>query len=331
MGILGIEFAMPKRLVADEKTLTSIYGRFVAEPFERGYGWTIGNSLRRILLSSIEGTAVTSIKIDGVLHEFSSLPGVVEDIAEIILNIKKLTLRSNTRNPKPIFLKVSKKGEVKASHITIGEDVEIINPDLHIAQLTKDTKLNIEMELARGRGYYPAERNKKERQAIGVIAIDSIFTPVTKVSFTAEDTRVGQMTDYDKLNMEIWTNGAITPVEAMLYASNIMQRHLDIFVNYGKLPLIEEEEESKEEEELLEKLAMPVSELELSVRSSNCLREARIKAIGDLVKKTELDMLKYRNFGKKSLTEIANILKSMGLSFGMKVPPKKKKKKEEES
>jgi len=328
MGILGIEFAIPKRLIADEKTLTDVYGRFVAEPFERGFGWTLGNSLRRILLSSVEGTAVTTIKIDNVQHEFSSIPGVVEDLSEIVLNIKKLVLRSNTRNPKSIYLKISKKGDVKAKHITTSEGVEIINPDLHIATLTKDVKLNIEMELARGRGYMSAERNKKERQPIGVIAIDSIFTPVIKVEYNVEDTRVGQMTDYDKLVMDITTNGAITPVEAMLYASNIMQRHMDIFVNYGQLPEIEEEEESKEEEELLEKLKMPVTELELSVRSSNCLREAKIKTIGELVKKTELEMLKYRNFGKKSLTEIGNMVKEMGLEFGMKMPPKEKKEEE---
>jgi len=328
MGILGIEFAIPKRLIAEEKTLTETYGRFVAEPFERGFGWTLGNSLRRILLSSVEGTAVTTIKIDNVQHEFSSIPGVVEDLSEIVLNIKKLVLRSNTRNPKSIYLKISKKGDVKAKHITTSEGVEIINPDLHIATLTKDVKLNIEMELARGRGYMSAERNKKERQPIGVIAIDSIFTPVIKVEYNVEDTRVGQMTDYDKLVMDITTNGAITPVEAMLYASNIMQRHMDIFVNYGQLPEIEEEEESKEEEELLEKLKMPVTELELSVRSSNCLREAKIKTIGELVKKTELEMLKYRNFGKKSLTEIGNMVKEMGLEFGMKMPDKNKKEEE---
>ena len=331
MGISMKNFEMPKRLVLDESQATADYGKFIAEPFERGYGMTVGNSLRRVLISSIEGTAVTSIKIDGVQHEFSAIKGVVEDVPQIILNIKKLILRSHFKTPKPIRIDVEKKGAVTAKDIKTDETVEIVNPDLHICTLTKETKLKIEMQVARGRGYVPADRNKKEGQSIGVIAVDSIFTPVRKVNFLVEATRVGQITDYDKLILEIWTNGSIVPKEALLYASNILQRHLDIFVNFGKLPEEEEAPEETEEERLLkEKMKIPISELELSVRSSNCLREARIKTIGELVKKSELDMLQYRNFGKKSLAEIKKVIVDMGLSLGMKVEGGKKAKEEAE-
>lgn len=329
MGISMKNFEMPKRLVLDEPTYTPTYGKFVAEPFERGYGVTIGNSLRRVLISSIEGTAVTSIKINGVHHEFSAINGVVEDVPQIILNIKKLILKSHFKVPKPMTINVEKKGEVTAKDIKTDETVEIVNPDLHIATLTKNVKFQVEFEVARGRGYVPAERNKREGQSIGVIAVDSIFTPVTKVNFFVENTRVGQITDYDKLIVEISTNGSIEPKEALLYASNIFQRHLDIFVGFGKLP--EEEEvpvETEEQKQMKDKLKVPISELELSVRSSNCLREARIKTIGDLVRRSELEMLKYRNFGKKSLAEINKILTSMGLSLGMKIESESKKKEE---
>ena len=329
MGISMKNFEMPKRLILEESSYTPTYGKFVAEPFERGYGVTIGNSLRRVLISSIEGTSVTSIKIEGVHHEFSAIPGVMEDVPEIILNIKRLILKSHFKIPKSMTISVEKKGEVTAKDIKCDETVEIVNPDLHIATLTKNTKFHVEMTVARGRGYVPAERNKIDAQPIGVIAIDSIYTPVTKVNFFVENTRVGQITDYDKLILEIWTNGSIEPKEALLYASNIFQRHLDIFVGFGKLP--EEDDtpvESEEDKQLKEKLKVPISELELSVRSSNCLREARIKTIGDLVRKTELEMLKYRNFGKKSLNEINKILGGMSLSLGMKVDESKKKKEE---
>lgn len=323
MGIKLRNFEMPKKLNLDEKSYTPTYGKFVAEPFERGYGMTIGNGLRRILISSIEGTSVTSVKISGIQHEFSTIKGVVEDVSQIILNIKQLVLRSHFKTPKALILNVEKKGDINGSDITTDETVEILNPDLHIATLTKKTKLQMEMEVARGRGYFPAEKNKKEDAPIGLIPVDSIFSPVKKVNFSVENTRVGQVTDYDRLILEVWTNGAIDPKEAMLYASNIFQRHLDIFVGFGTLPEeIVEEEVSKEQKELEEKLAMPISELELSVRSSNCLREARIKTIGELVKKTEMEMLKYRNFGKKSLMEISKILQDMGLHLGMKIEKK---------
>jgi DNA-directed RNA polymerase subunit alpha len=249
---------------------------------------------------------------------------VLEDVPQIILNIKQLVLKSHSRTPKILHLKASKAGEVKAKDIIADETVQIINTDLHIATLTKNTNFNMELEISRGRGYVPAERNKKEGQVIGVIPVDSIFAPIRRVNFHVEDTRVGQMTDYDKLILEIWTNGSIEPKEALLYASHILQRHLDIFAKLGEVEVEEGgEEESKEDKELLEKLKMSVSELELSVRSSNCLREARIKTIGDMVKKTEQEMLQYRNFGKKSLAEIKEILKGMGLSFGMEIPKNK--------
>jgi DNA-directed RNA polymerase subunit alpha len=328
MGVKWRDFQMPKRLDCDESTYTEKYGKFVAEPFEKGYGITLGNSLRRILLSSIEGSAVTSIKIDGVRHEYSTIPGVMESVSEIILNVKMLVLRSHSKVPKPIFIKVEKKGEVTAADIICDETIEVLNPDLHIATLSRDTKLNIEMEVSRGRGYVPAEQNKKD--AVDAIAVDSIFTPIQRISCNVENTRVGQRTDYDRLIVEVHTNGGVSPKEAILYGSNILQRHLDVFVSYGQLPEEEEEEEevSVEEKALYEKLRLPISELELSVRSANCLKDGNIKTISELVRKPESELLTYRNFGKKSLTEINEILKVMGLSLGMKVDPKKLRTKE---
>lgn len=321
MGIALRSFEIPKKLECDEDSLTEVYGKFVAEPFERGYGVTIGNSLRRVLLSSLEGAAVTTIKVDGVSHEFGTLPGVVEDMTEIVLNIKSLVLRSHTRAAKTLRIEVSEKKAITARDIITDDTVEVINPDLHICTLTKNTPFRMELEVQKGRGYVPADRNKKDGQPIGVIAIDSIFTPVKRVNFHVEDTRVGQMTDYDKLILEVWTNGSIGPKDAMLYASNIFQRHMDVFVNFGKLPDEDTATEASDDksDELYKRLGQPVSELELSVRSANCLREAHIKTIGELVKKSEMEMLKYRNFGKKSLTEINNILKEMGLGFGTDV------------
>jgi len=329
MGIKWRDFQLPKRLECEEATYTNTYGKFSAAPFERGYGVTLGNSLRRVLLSSIEGSAVTSVKIAGVQHEFSTIPGVLEDVPEIILNIKSLVINSHSKIPKTITIKADKKGEIKAKDIEVDETIEIINPELHIATLTKDTKFHVEMEVSRGRGYMSAELNKKEDKTIGAIPIDSIFTPIKRINYFVEDTRVGQKTDYDKLILEIFTNGAISPKDALLYASNILQRHLDIFVNFGVLPedIAEEEPEmTKEETAVYEKLRLPISELELSVRSSNCLREAGIRVIADLVKKNEDEMLGFKNFGKKSLTEIKELLMGMGLTLGMQVDSKKLKK-----
>jgi len=327
MGIKWRDFQLPEKLECEESTYTNTYGKFTAGPFERGYGVTIGNGLRRILLSSIEGSAVTSIKIAGVEHEFSSLQGVFEDITEVILNVKGLIIRSNSKVPKTIYIKKDSKGDVKGRDIITDETIEIINPDLHIATITEDIKFNMEMEVARGRGYVSQEMNKREDNVIGVIPIDSVFSPVRRINFLVENTRVGQRTDYDKLVLEIWTNGAIAPKEALLYASNIYQRHLDIFVNFGQLPEESElePEMTKEEMELYEKLRLPISELELSVRSSNCLREANIKTIAELVKRNEEEMLGFKNFGKKSLMEIKELLTNMGLSLGMQIDLKKLK------
>ena len=330
MGVKWRDFQMPKRLDCEEQSYINTYGKFIAEPFERGYGVTLGNSLRRILLSSIEGSAVTAIRIEGIQHEFSTIPGILEPVSDIVLNVKNLVLRSHSKAPKTIYVKADKKGEIKAKDIIFDETIEILTPDLHIATLTRDTQFQMEMDVSRGRGYVPAELNKRENSPTGYIAIDSIFTPIVKVNFFVENTRVGQRTDYDKLIVEIWTNGGINPKEALLYGANILQRHLDVFVSYGQLPEEEEEVEeiSVEEQALYEKLRLPISELELSVRSSNCLKEANIKTIADLVRKPELELLNFRNFGKKSLTEINDLLKAMNLSLGMKIDLKKLKRKE---
>lgn len=320
MGIAWKDFEMPSRIEVDEASYTPTYGKFIAEPLERGYGTTIGNALRRVLLSSLEGAAITSIKLDGVLHEFSAASGVVEDVAEVVMNIKQLVLKAHVRSPKTLTLTADKKGEITAGQITTDETVEVLNPDLHIATLTKAAKFEMEMEMGIGRGFVPADRNRKESQPIGVIAIDSFFSPVRKVNFVVENTRVGQMTDYDRLILEVWTNGAMNPKEAVLTAAHILQKHVEIFTAFGELPAEEgEAEEQALPPEAIDRLRMPVTELELSVRSANCLREAKIKTIADMVQKSEAEMLKYRNFGKKSLAEINEILKGMGLSFGMKL------------
>ncbi|MFH2137803.1 MAG: DNA-directed RNA polymerase subunit alpha [Candidatus Omnitrophota bacterium] len=320
MGARWKDFQMPRNIICEETTLSSTYGKFIAEPFERGYGITIGNSLRRVLLSSIEGAAVTQVKIEGVLHEFSTVPGVVEDVAQIVLNLKKLVLKVHGPTPKTLYIKAEKKDEVTAADLIIDETVEVVNPDLHIATLAKDGKLNMELTVTKGRGYVPSEKWKEDNKPIGVVTLDAIFTPVTKVNFNVENARVGQITDYDRLILEIWTNGSLQPQDALLHCANILQRHLDIFMKFGHIEDEEiEEEKSDVDEEFLGKIKMPVSELDLSVRSGNCLKEARIKTVGELVRKTELEMLKYRNFGKKSLAEINVILQSMGLSFGMKI------------
>ena len=321
MGMRLKNFELPKSITFDEKTYTPTYGKVLAEPFEKGYGITIGNSLRRVLLSSIEGTAVTNIKIEGALHEFSTIPGVYEDMTQLIMNIKGLVLRSHFKTPKPMFLSVSKKGEVTAKDIKTDETVEIINPEHHIATLTEDTKLEIELKVERGRGYVPSDKNKSEDDPIGVIAIDALFSPVKRVNIEVENTRVGHITDYDKLILEIFTNGSMEPQDTILYASNILQRHLDVFTGIGKLPedVEEEEEENKEKKDFDKKLSKPISELELSVRSSNCLAEANIRTIGDLVSRKETEMLKYKNFGKKSLNEINAVLTSMGFHLGMDI------------
>lgn len=328
MGIKWKDFQLPKFLEVDESSHTPVYARFIAEPFERGFGVTLGNSLRRVLLSSIEGSAVTSVKIDGVLHEFGSIDGVQEDVTDIVLNLKNLVLSSHSRAAKTIYIKKDKAGEVTGRDIITDGTVEVLNPALHISTLTKDVKFNVEIEVGRGRGYVPSENNKREEQAVGAIPVDSIFSPVKRVAYHVENTRVGQKTDYDRLVIDVFTNGSIDPKEAMLYAANILRGHLDVFMNLGQIPeeLEEEEAMSPEEVQIYEKLRLPISELELSVRSSNCLREANIKTIADLVRKSESELLGLRNFGKKSLTEVKELIVGMGLNLGMQIDDKKLKK-----
>lgn len=314
------DFQIPLRVEVDKDTLSPTYGRFTTEAFERGFGTTIGNALRRVLLSSLTGAAVTMVKIEGVVHEFSTIPGVTEDVTTIILNIKNLRLALHTDKPKTIRLKKTGPGEAKGSDIIHDADVTVLTPDLHIATLDKDATLDIEMMVKHGRGYVPAERNKEEGVPIGVIAIDSIFSPIRRVNFHVENARVGRMTDYDKLTMEIWTDATIAPREALSTAASILREHLDIFINPEER--VEGKPESGREEvqrEINKHLSRSVNELELSVRAANCLKNANIKTIGDLVQKTEGEMLRTKNFGKKSLNEIKEILAEMGLSLGTKL------------
>ena len=318
----------PKRLEVEKETLTPFYGKFTAEPFERGFGITIGNSLRRILLSCLQGAAIASVKIDGVLHEFSTVPGVKEDVTEIILNLKEVRLKLHTEGPKTIRVKTEGQKVLKAGDVQTGDAVEILNPEHYIATLSRDAKLSMEMAVKMGRGYVPAERNKEENQPIGTIPIDAIFSPIKKVNYTVTNARVGQITDYDKLTLEVWTDGSLSPEEAVAHAAKILKNQLSIFITF------EEEEDSEiavfgeqdEVEKLNENLFRSVDELELSVRSANCLKHANIKLIGDLVQKTEAEILATKNFGRKSLNEIKEILEEMGLGLGMKLenwPPKK--------
>ncbi len=321
------DLQMPKKISWDEKTLSPSYGKLISEPFERGFGITIGNCLRRILLSSIQGAAVTSVKIAGVMHEFSTIPGVREDVTNIILNIKNLIIKMHSDLPRVIRLNVKGEKEVKAGDIELDESIEILNPELHIATLNKGAKLEMEMEVQLGRGYLGVEKLKEISPALGVMPIDAVFTPVKKVNFEIENTRVGKITDYDRLILEIWTNGTISPEDALAHAAYILKNHFSLMINFEELLELEEEKEEidEEKEKLKERMRMSVNELELSVRSANCLRAAKIETIGELVQKTEAEMLKYRNFGKKSLNEIGKILSEMGLSFGMKLDEDLKK------
>jgi DNA-directed RNA polymerase subunit alpha len=309
----------PKRLECELESLTSTYGKFFAEPFERGFGLTIGNALRRILLSAIEGAAVTTVRITGALHEFSAIPGVKEDVTDIILNLKGLRLRLHVDHPKTLYLKAFSEGEVRSAHITPDPDVEILNPDLHIATLEQDGKLELELEVRHGRGYVPAERNKREGQPVDVIAIDSIFSPIRKVNFLVEDTRVGQITDYNKLTLEVWTDGSVLPRDAVAYAAKILKDHLSIFMNFEEEPEGEGVVIDEAKKQILDNLNRSVDELELSVRSANCLKHSDIRYIYELVVKSEAEMLKTKNFGRKSLNEIKEILAGMGLTLGMKL------------
>lgn len=321
MAIRLGRFELPNRLQKDESNATPTYARFVAEPFEAGYGHTIGNSLRRVLLSSLEGASICSVRIEGAQHEFTTLPGVVEDVTEIILNLKKILFKLPTRDPRVFFLKAQKTGEVTAGDITLDAGVEIVNPEQVICTLEKNARFEAELEVKVGRGYASAEDNKKSEQTIGTIPIDSLFSPVRKVQYTVENTRVGQRTDYDKLILDIWTDGRITPDDALLQSSAILRHHLDIFVGFNEEPIEFEQasrEVTQENSSLKRLLNMSVNEIELSVRAANCLNNANITTVGQLAMKTEAEMLKYRNFGKKSLNEIKEKLTQLGLSLGMK-------------
>jgi DNA-directed RNA polymerase subunit alpha len=314
-------FQKPKRLEVDREDQTDTFGRFTAQPFERGFATTVGNALRRVLLSSIEGAAITAVRVEGVLHEFSPIPGAMEDTTDLILNLKRVPLKMHVEHPKTLLLKTSSPGEVRAKDITPDPDVEILDPEAYIATLGQGSTLSVEMRVKQGRGYVSADKNFDEDLSIGWIPVDSVHSPIKKVNYFVENARVGQATDYEKLTLEVWTNGAVNPRDAVGLAAKLMKDHLTIFIN------IEEEEETEEPAELpehdrevwWEKLNKSVDEMELSVRSYNCLKNANIRTIGELVQKTEAEMLKTKNFGRKSLNEIKEILAGMGLSLGMKL------------
>src|SRR5271165_6924600 len=313
-------FEMPKRLQKDEASATPTYAKFIADPFETGYGHTIGNSLRRVLLSSLEGAAITSLKVDGAMHEFATIDGVAEDVTDIVLNLKKVKFKAHTRDEQLLLLSVNKDGAVTAGDIQLNQNIELVNPTQHICTLDKKKKFEMELEVKTGRGFLPGDENKKPNQAIGVVAIDSLFSPVTRVRYAVENARVGQRTDYDRLILEIWTDGRISPDDALTQASAILQHHLDVFVGYDKNAVEFEEVVDKQDDEkskMKKLLNMSVNEIELSVRAANCLNNANITTVGQLALKTEQEMLKYRNFGKKSLNEIKEKLNSLNLSLGM--------------
>jgi DNA-directed RNA polymerase subunit alpha len=313
-------FQRPKRLEFERETANDRFGRFYAQPFERGWGTTIGNTLRRVLLSSIEGAAVTAVKIDGVQHEFSPIPGVVEDATDIILNLKSVPLKVHTDETKTLYIRVDRPGEVRARDIEVDQDVEILEPDAHIATVADKGKLHMELRVKRGRGYVAADKNFDEDLGIGWIPIDSVHSPVKKVNYLVEAARVGQDTTYDKLTLDIWTNGAISPSDALSLSARLVRDHLSIFISVGESG--ESESESAQESAPAvtnENLDKSVEELELSVRSYNCLKNANIRTLRELVTKTEAEMLKTKNFGRKSLNEIKEILSSMGLSLGMRL------------
>lgn len=310
---------MPKQVVADTAN-GETYGKFVIEPLERGFGITLGNALRRVLLSSLQGAAITSVRIDGVLHEFSTLPGVIEDVTEIILNLKQVRLKLHGDGPQRGVFELKGKGELKAGDIQADAEIEVLNPDLHIAALNKDGDLRMEVEINGGRGYVSADQHAQADRPIGVIPIDSMFSPVTRVNYDVEATRLGQRIDYDKLTLEVWTDGSIQPQDALGWAARILKDHFVLFIHPEMTMEVEDEPDADPEMDKVRRLLeTSVEELELSVRSSNCLRAAEIRTIGDLVQKTESEMLKYRNFGRKSLKEIQDILSEKGVHFGMDV------------
>ena len=315
-------FQKPKRLACNLDTLTDKYGQFNAQPFERGFGTTIGNSLRRVLLSAVEGAAITAVKIEAVLHEFSSIPGVVEDATDIILNLKQIPLKINVEGPKTLYLNVDRPGEVTSRMIQEDPDVEILDKDVSIATVSEGGALHIEMRVKIGRGYVSAEKNFDEDLPVGYIPVDSVHSPIRKVNYSVESARLGQMTDYDKLTLDVWTNGAITPQDAIGLAAKLIKDHMNIFINFLEREEVEEPAQDRESPIYNENLDRSVEELELSVRSYNCLKNANITTIRELVLKSEQEMLKTKNFGRKSLNEIKEILSAMGLGLGMRFDEK---------
>lgn len=316
------KFQLPNRLIKEEESATDTYAKYVAEPFETGYGHTIGNSLRRVLLSSIEGAAISSVKIEGVQHEFQSIDGVVEDVTDIVLNLKKVLVISHRRETVRVSIDVTREGAVTAGDIQTGGHLQVVNPDQLICTLDSEQRFQAEFEVRVGRGYVPGENNKDPEQSIGVIAIDSLYSPVRLVKYAVENTRVGQMTDYDKLILEIWTDGRSNPDDCLKQSAAILKHHLDVFdkVSEESVEFDSEQTEVSEEQNKLRKLLnMSVNEIELSVRAANCLNNANITTVGELAMKSEQEMLKYRNFGKKSLNEIKAKLEQLGLSLGMKI------------
>jgi DNA-directed RNA polymerase subunit alpha len=308
----------PKKVQVEAETLTQTYGKFYAEPFERGFGTTLGNSLRRVLLSSLQGAAICSVRIKGVLHEFSAIPGVTEDATDIVLNLKGVRLKIHGTETRTIRIIHKGEGILKASSIITDPNVEILNPDHHIATCSSDANLEMEMIVKHGKGYIPADRNRDEKAPVGTIPIDSIFSPIQKVNFSVSNARVGQMTDYDKLTVELWTDGSIKPEDALAFAAKILKDQLSIFINFDEdAEEIEDFEVEEDKDRINENLYRSVDELELSVRSANCLKNAGIKLIGELVSRTEAEMLKTQNFGRKSLNEIKDVLADMGLTLGM--------------
>jgi len=316
------KFQLPNRLTKEDETATDTYAKFIAEPFEGGYGHTIGNSLRRILLSSIEGAAISSVKIEGVQHEFQTVDGIVEDVTDIILNLKKILVISHKKDPVKLMIDVTRQGEITAADIQADANIEIVNPEQIICTVDAERRFIAELEIKVGRGYVSGEDNKQPDQPIGVIAIDSLYSPVKLVKYSVENTRVGQMTDFDKLILEVWTDGRITPDDCLKHAAAIMKHHLDVFDNVSDESVEFESEQvevSEEQNKLRKLLNMSVNEIELSVRAANCLNNANITTVGELAMKSEQEMLKYRNFGKKSLNEIKAKLEQLGLSLGMKI------------
>ena len=318
-------FQKPKRLECIRESLSSTFGEFYAQPFERGWGTTVGNALRRVLLSSLEGAAITAVKIEGVLHEFSSLPGVHEDTTDIILNLKAIPLKINVDHPETIYLRVDGPREVTAADIETSANVEVLDPNVHVANLSEEGRLSIEMRVKPGRGYVPADRNFDSDLEIGYVPVDSVHSPVKKVNYIVDAARVGQATDYDKLSLQVWTNGSVPPQDAVALAAKLLKDHLSIFINFEEQTESLEDDRTPEDERLADYFGRSVDELELSVRSYNCLKNAGIRTIGELVQKSESEMLKTKNFGRKSLNEIKDILQSMNLDFGMKIDDRRLK------